>query len=393
MAMRFHVYLFRQLFITFLVTLGGISLVIVFSQSFRLVSFIVDNAATTIIFGQLLGLMLPTFLPTLVPLSLGVAALFAYNKLASDSELVVMRAVGLGPWRLAAPALVFALLTVGLGYGLTLYLTPAAQRSLIALQYRVRSEASLLLVRPGTFTDLAPGLTIFARTREGEGNLTGILIHDVRRPDRPVTVMAERGSFSAASGVPQIIIAEGRRQEMDLATGHLSELTFDRYVLDLDLADTTTAHRLPDPREQTLSNLLDPPTNPSERRGSLGRIASELHQRLATPWLALDNTLIALIAVIGGAFDRRGMTRRLLAAGLALIALQALVLSLGSLIERTPASVPLLYALIGAPTLIGLVLLRAQTLAGSSLPARGGLGGGNAPRGLFSFRRLLRSHA
>ena len=101
---RLGLYLFRQHTTAFLFATLAVSFVVLFTQSFRLLSLVIDNSATLLIFFNLLALSVPTFLPLVLPLGLGVATIFVYNKLAVDSELVVMRAAGLSPMRQAMPA-------------------------------------------------------------------------------------------------------------------------------------------------------------------------------------------------------------------------------------------------------------------------------------------------
>lgn len=358
MIKRLQTYIFREVVTAFLFACTAVSFVVLFTQSFRLLSFVIDNSATLFIFFQLMGLLIPTFLPLIVPLGLGISVLFVYHKLAVDSEIVVMRAAGISSARLALPGIVLSIAVLLLCYLLTIWVTPAANRALVALQYQVRDNFSIYMVKPGAFNDMAEGLTFYARSRGGKGELKDILVHDVRRPGSPVTIMADSGQLSIVNDEPQVVVFKGKRQEFDSATGRLSQLDFDRYVLDLKLLRGKSANRLPDPREQTMTELLNPPADPAFRRRSLGHIAAEFHQRLAAPLLALSYTLIGLTTVLAGQFNRRGMTKRILIAAAVIVALQASALSLGSLIPKHGWGIPLLYAAVLLPVPACLFLLR-----------------------------------
>ena len=102
---RLYLYLFRQLVVAFVFAAAAVTFVILFTQSFRLLSLVIDSSSTMWFFFRLMALSIPTFLPLVLPLGLGVAILFVYHKLAIDSELVVMRAVGISPLHQARPAL------------------------------------------------------------------------------------------------------------------------------------------------------------------------------------------------------------------------------------------------------------------------------------------------
>ncbi len=352
---RISRYLFRHILIAFLFASVGVTCVVLFTQSFRLLSFVVDNSGTTLIFFQLLGLIVPTFLPLVVPISVGVGVLFIYHKFAVDSEIVVMRAAGISPLRLALPAVVLGLLATAFCYLLTVWATPAANRALVALQYEVRDSYSVFLAKPGAFNDISDGLTFYIRSRGKDGGLNDLLIHDIRNPERPVTIMADSGRFNNANGVAQFEVFKGKRQELDRSTGRLSQLNFDRYVVDLQLLRNGITNRVPDPREETMAELIHPTAKLI--KGTPQHLVAEIHQRLTSPLLALDFALIALTAILAGQFNRRGMAHRILIAAAVIVAIQAATVSLGSLISKQILFVPVLYSVVIAPLPVCLMIL------------------------------------
>src|SRR5580700_7259199 len=100
---RLYLYIFRQLVVAFVFAAAAVTFVILFTQTFRLLTLVIDNSSTMWFFLRLMALSVPTFLPLVLPLGLGVAVLFVYHKLAIDSELVVMRAAGVSPMVQAMP--------------------------------------------------------------------------------------------------------------------------------------------------------------------------------------------------------------------------------------------------------------------------------------------------
>lgn len=362
MIPRINLYLFRQILIAFLFSAVAVSFVVLFTQSFRMLSFVIDNSSSILVFFQLMGLMIPTFLPLIVPISLGIAVLFIYHKFAVDSEIVVMRTAGLSSMRLATPAIMMGGVMVLLGGLLTLWVTPAANRTLVSLQYQVRDEYSAVMIRPGVFNDIADGLTFYARRRSGNGGLQDILVHDIRSPEKPVTIMAKRGLFTVEHGIPQVVVFEGKRQEVDVASGRLQQLDFDRYVLDLQLLKSEKDARLPDPRELSVGQLIKARETPEMTSKGRGKIYAEIHQRLAGPFLALTFAIIGVTVILIGDFNRRGMTRRVILAAACIVIVQAAMLGLVSQISKYPWVAPLLYLIILAPVPLCLYLLKAPAL-------------------------------
>jgi lipopolysaccharide export system permease protein len=357
-----HLYLAYNILIAFLFSSLAVSFVVLFTQSFRLLSFVIDNSGTMVAFFQLMGLMIPTFLPLILPISFGVAVLFIYHKFAVDSELVVMRSAGFSPLRLAMPAIVLSLLLIIGGGLLTMWATPAANRALVSLQYKVRDSYSAVMLRPGTFNDLDEGLTIYTQKRGSGGHLENILVHDVRTPQKPVTIMAKTGQFSIEKGAPQIVVFNGRRQEVDVQSGRLQELEFGRYVLDLHLLKNEKVDRQPDPRELPMTSLWKDQGKASLTAARQGRMRAELHQRLAGPFLSLSFALIGATVILIGSFNRKGMTRRVLLAAVFIVVTQAAMIGLVTEINKSPLFIPILYTVALLPVPICLYLLSRPTL-------------------------------
>jgi lipopolysaccharide export system permease protein len=364
------IYILRQLATAFAFATGAVTFVVLFTQSFRLLSMVIENSATMMIFFELLGLSALTFLPLIMPLGLGTAVVFVYNKLATDSELVVMRSAGLSPWHLIEPALMLAVGVTVLCGILTLWITPAASRNLVSLQYKMRDNYTIFLSHPGSFNDLSEGLTFYANKRGPNGSLQGILIHDVRQPEMAVTTMAATGQVVDSGGQPHMIIFNGRRQEFDRTTNKLSELAFDQYVLDLDALRNTTVNRLPEPRELTVAELIKPSSEMLRVRGPMSRFLGELHSRLATPLLSFSYALIGLASILAGAFNRRGMGGRILLGALAIIMTQAAFMTLNGVVARNSHLAFVLYAVALLPAPLGIAFMSRDFLPSRRLLPR-----------------------
>jgi hypothetical protein len=80
------------------------------------------------------------------------------------------------------------------------------------------------------------------RAREPSGDLVGILVHDGRKPQEPVTLIAERGRLAMTEDGRA---CAGRRQspQLDAQTGRLQLLYFERYSVDLGRIAQRTSDR------------------------------------------------------------------------------------------------------------------------------------------------------
>ena len=94
---RIQLYIFRQLFWWTVLVASGLTCVVWLMQSLRFVEMIVNRGLSATSFLTFTVLLLPTLISLLGPIALFAAAVFTYNKMISDSEIVVMRASGMSP--------------------------------------------------------------------------------------------------------------------------------------------------------------------------------------------------------------------------------------------------------------------------------------------------------
>ena len=101
-------YILRQCLSMMIFVTAALSAAVWLAQSLRLVDLIVNRGLSIELFLYMAVLILPRFLDIVLPIGAFIAVLFVFNRLTSESELVVMRAAGLSPLVLARPVLVLA---------------------------------------------------------------------------------------------------------------------------------------------------------------------------------------------------------------------------------------------------------------------------------------------
>ena len=350
-------YILRRSTVAFLFVTLSLVCAIWLMQSLRLIDLIVNRGLPFSMFLYMSMLMLPTFLALILPVSLFTAVLFAYNRLTMDSELLVMRAAGISQTGLSKSAFLLAGIVTVIIYSLTLYLLPLSFREFKDRQVTIRNDFSTVLLQEGVFTELATGITVFVRERGAEGELLGVLVHDGRNPEKPVTMMAENGALVRTDEGPQVIMVNGNRQEVSKDSGTLSLLYFDRYVLDVHSVDKTLDKRWREPRERFLDELFFPDMTDGNNQFNAAKLKAEGHQRLTLPIYALTFTVIALAALLSGDYARRGLGKRITTAILLIVAIQGAALGFTNLAARFPWLVPLIYLNALLPLIGGIIVL------------------------------------
>lgn len=352
---RLDRYIFRQLAAALLAVTIGLAALVWLTQSLRFIELVLDRGLSFVVFIELTGLLLPSFLAVILPITTFVVTLFVYVRLSGDRELVVMRAAGLSQWRLARPAIALGLLASGLCYVLNLWVVPISQAAFRAWQFEIRNEIAAILLQEGVFSSLGNDLTVYARLRDRDGTLRGILVHDARERGAPITILAEAGRITATPQGPRVTLENGQRQQVERVapppgsppgtpgTTRLSVLSFSENSVDLARGARSDENRYRNAQERTLDELLHP--DPAERisERDLRRFQSEAHQRLAGPVNALGFALVALATVLTGQFRRQGGSLRIAGGIAVVIALLAVGLMIGNLAARRNAMIPLIW--------------------------------------------------
>jgi lipopolysaccharide export system permease protein len=348
-------YILRQCFGVMIFVTAALSAAVWLAQSLPLVDLIVNRGLSLDIFLYLAMLILPRFLDIVLPIGVFIAVLLTFNRLATESELVVMRAAGLGPLSLARPVLILAAIAFSILMSFSLYVLPVSTRAFKDLQFEIRHRFVSSLIQEGTFTTISDKLTLYIRNREPNGDVVGLVINDSRDPQKPVAILAQRAAFVDTPTGARIIMLNGNRQQFDPQSRKLSVLTFDRYTLDLGSLQDAPVVRFRGAEERFLGELMFPTTHdPMIRRSFI----MEAHQRLLVPLSVLGFALIPLACLLPGEFSRRGQAKRVMIAIAAAFLFQTASLGVNDFAARFGQAIPLMYAVDLLPFAAGVIILR-----------------------------------
>ncbi|MBR4126913.1 MAG: LptF/LptG family permease, partial [Alphaproteobacteria bacterium] len=222
-------YILKQMLFGFVLITAGLLMIVWLSQSLRLFDMLLNSKVSIWLFIQLTMMLIPGYLAIISPITLFAVALFTYNRLITDRELIILRSAGMSPLQLAKPVVVIGFLFTLLGFYISLVLVPQAVANFRELRWKIQHDVSHLLIQEGEFNDISNGVTVYIRSKNDDGSLDGILLHDQHSNDTQVTLLAEKGTIVYHDGVPQISMKNGSRQEVSNKTGRFSILYFDFY--------------------------------------------------------------------------------------------------------------------------------------------------------------------
>jgi lipopolysaccharide export system permease protein len=341
---RLRFYVLRQMTVAASMTVAGLTLAIWLSQSLRLLDVIVNRGLSVGLALKFLLLLLPGLIALLLPVAGFIAVLFVYQRLTADSEMVIMRSSGISDLRLAQPALLFGIAMSAISYGLTMYAIPDSMRDYHDIQEEVANNLASVLIEAGVFTDVTPGVTLFAHSRDRTGGLSGIIVDDSRDREKRLIYTAERGAIMGGDAGPRVILQKGTYQETNRKSGKVSVLYFDQTEVGLGGLLGHSAGTRPRQIEELYIDELFAGAGATDALAR-ARLVAEGHRRIAEPLYSIAMTMIAAACLISSGLPRQGQHKQIVAAvaGAGLFLVLSFVLR--SATSRFPALAPVVYLL------------------------------------------------
>lgn len=153
--------------------------------------------------------LLPGVLILTLPTAVLAGVIIGFARMGSDSEIVAMRAAGVGAWTMLWPVLMIGLLVTGATTYIQLFETPRAARDLkrAAVQGALRKLESP--VEPRTFNTEIPGYVIYVRDgNKATGSWGRVFIYS-QQPDGSVRVVTARsGRIDSSGDISELVLSD-----------------------------------------------------------------------------------------------------------------------------------------------------------------------------------------
>jgi lipopolysaccharide export system permease protein len=276
-------YIFRTTLASFALVLVSLTGVIWITQALRGIDLMTSQGQTIITFLGITSLVIPALVLIIAPIALMIAISHTLNKLATDSEIIVLNAAGFSPFRLFRPFF-FATCVVALMVAfIASYLAPDGMRRLSQWDADITADVLANILQPGRFAQLDQNLTIRIRERQPGGVLAGIFVDDRRDPKERVSIVADHGTVLKSGGGSFLILEDGNLERFEVGKRDPALVAFGRYAFDMSKFSNQGHDVTLGIRERYLWELLWPaPTDPVYLQ-SPGQFRAELHDRFLSP--------------------------------------------------------------------------------------------------------------
>ncbi len=234
----------------------------------------------------------PSILLLSIPMAILIAIFLTYGRMATDNEMIVMKASGMSFLGISRAAIILSTACFLLLLFISLYLLPRGTQSFKHTLHETIVKKASLTFEEGTFSDVFKDTVIYVKNMYSKDNFRGIFIYqeaDSSMKD-PVAIVAESGEISSNVEEGLVKISMNNGLIHTFTDKRSTEITFEKYdfLLTTGIKSITQAK----PEEVMTSDLW---------KGYKERLdwAVELNRRLALPFACL------IFGILGPAFSNR----------------------------------------------------------------------------------------
>lgn len=212
---------------------------LVLDKMLKLFDFVATEGGPVSVVFKMLANLLPEYASLAIPLGLMLGILLAFRRLATSSELDVMRAVGLSYTRLLRVPYLFTVVLAALNLLIVGYLQPLSRYYYEQLQFDLRSGALGASIKVGEFNTLQDRTALRVDASRDEGrDLRGIFARIAAKDGQVLVISAREGQFFANKENPDTVIlrlSEGQIVQDGPGISSPRVLTFATHDLPIDL--------------------------------------------------------------------------------------------------------------------------------------------------------------
>jgi lipopolysaccharide export system permease protein len=243
---RIDTYVFSEVFTPFLGGVFFFSFVFLLFQMLRLAEELIVNNAPFGLVMKLLWTLMVNFLPLGLPMAFLIGVLFAFSRMSGDSEVVAMKAGGIGLPRISIPVFGLSAGVAVLSLFLNINWAPWSEVAMRNTLIKIGNRKFASAINEGTFTSGFFNLLMYAeKANSRAGKMEKVFIFDERDPHHPLTVVSKTGELIRVQsgeddlGGVVLQLQDGSIHQSEQGGDSYSKMDFGTYQILFDIPDAT----------------------------------------------------------------------------------------------------------------------------------------------------------
>lgn len=184
----------------------------------NVLEMVVRNSSTFTDAAEIFLFTIPNLLRVTIPMSVLVGVLLGLSRLAADSEVVAMRASGLGIGYFVRVASIVAVAGTLIGLANSLYLAPRANQAILDMEHELATSQASYQIQPRVFYEDFKNFVLYVqnvKSGTGASNWDRVFMADVSDPASPrITTAASATVASDSTLVLLMRLRDGAQHDM-----------------------------------------------------------------------------------------------------------------------------------------------------------------------------------
>lgn len=141
-----------------------------------------------------------------IPIGVLFSTLMAFGAMSAAHEITVMKASGMGLFKMMVPVMTVGFMLWGFSFWYTDNVLPDTNLQLSGMMRDITRTKPTFAIESGQFTTNVEGFTILARHVDSTGLMTGVTIYDRSNNDRRTVVSADTGRMVFSPSLTRLIV-------------------------------------------------------------------------------------------------------------------------------------------------------------------------------------------
>ncbi|MFC1576657.1 LptF/LptG family permease [Candidatus Omnitrophota bacterium] len=290
-------YLLKEFTGPFFLSLLVSTMILATGHIVQVADLIINKGVSAVYIINLFLLLTPWLLTFTIPISVLSATLLAFGRLASDNEIIALRASGVSLYRIALPIVLTSLVISLFCIPLNDKILPQAGYSARKLIKEIGIRNPLALLEPGIFIKGFEDYIIFVYSINGN-KLKDIRIYQPQEGKPTRTIVAEEGEVEAVpeKNMVKLKLKSGSADEaLPQDPTNFYKLVFDTYTMTLNFKEAMKYETIEKkPREMGMAELRAEAEKLRIKNIDTVPLYIEIHNKMA---LAFSNFVFVLIGI------------------------------------------------------------------------------------------------
>jgi lipopolysaccharide export system permease protein len=199
-------YILKEAVVFFLINLFTFTGILLTVRMLTFAALIINKGVEPKFIVEIFIAIIPTFLEIAIPMAALLGVMLAFARMSGDSEIIVMRGIGISLLQLLRPIFLLALIFSAISFFISMSLSPWGNYQLGQSLFEIAQNKSTSGLHAGVFNKLGKITLYSEEIDDNSGDLRRILIDDKREENSRKIILAQTGKIVSNPADRSIIL-------------------------------------------------------------------------------------------------------------------------------------------------------------------------------------------